>query len=198
MNPRMWAADATRANAEMLRRRGVELVGPAAGDTAEGELGVGRMAEPEEIAGAIERRLAVAGQLAGRRVLVTAGGTREPLDAVRYIGNRSSGRMGVAVADEAARRGADVTLLLCAGAVAPETHVNVIARRDGRAAARGDGRARARRRRGGDGRRRRRLPAGGRRGRQAHQGRRRLVDRARADRGHPGRAGRRAAATGSC
>ncbi len=127
MNPRMWAADATRANAEMLRRRGVELVGPATGDTAEGELGVGRMAEPEEIAGAIERRLAVAGQLAGRRVLVTAGGTREPLDAVRYIGNRSSGRMGVAVADEAARRGADVTLLLCAGAVAPETHVNVIA-----------------------------------------------------------------------
>jgi phosphopantothenoylcysteine decarboxylase/phosphopantothenate--cysteine ligase len=127
MNPRMWAADATRANAEMLRRRGVELVGPATGDTAEGELGVGRMAEPEEIAGAIERRLAVAGQLAGRRVLVTAGGTREPLDAVRYIGNRSSGRMGVAVADAAARRGADVTLLLCAGAVAPETHVNVIA-----------------------------------------------------------------------
>jgi phosphopantothenoylcysteine decarboxylase/phosphopantothenate--cysteine ligase len=60
-------------------------------------------------------------------VLVTAGGTREPLDAVRYIGNRSSGRMGVAVADEAARRGADVTLLLCAGAVAPETHVNMIA-----------------------------------------------------------------------
>ena len=127
MNPRMWAADATRANTDTLRRRGVQLVGPAAGDTAEGELGVGRMAEPEEIAGAIERRLAVAGQLAGRRVLVTAGGTREPLDAVRYIGNRSSGRMGVAVADEAARRGADVTLLLCAGAVAPETHVNMIA-----------------------------------------------------------------------
>jgi len=101
MNPRMWAADATRANTDTLRRRGVQLVGPAAGDTAEGELGVGRMAEPEEIAGAIERRLAVAGQLAGRRVLVTAGGTREPLDAVRYIGNRSSGRMGVAVADEA-------------------------------------------------------------------------------------------------
>jgi phosphopantothenoylcysteine decarboxylase/phosphopantothenate--cysteine ligase len=126
MNPRMWAADATRANADALRRRGVELVGPDAGDTAEGELGTGRMAGPEAIAGAIERRLAVAVQLAGRRVLVTAGGTREPLDAVRYIGNRSSGRMGVAVADEAARRGADVTLLLCAGAVAPETGVRVI------------------------------------------------------------------------
>jgi phosphopantothenoylcysteine decarboxylase/phosphopantothenate--cysteine ligase len=84
------------------------------------------MAEPEQIAGAIERRLAVAGQLAGRKVLVTAGGTREPLDAVRYIGNRSSGKMGVAVADEAARRGADVTLLLCAGAVAPEAPMNVV------------------------------------------------------------------------
>jgi len=126
MNPRMWAADATRANTQTLRGRGVELVGPAAGDTAEGEQGVGRMAEPEQIAGAIERRLAVAGQMAGRKVLVTAGGTREPLDAVRYIGNRSSGKMGVAVADEAARRGAEVTLLLCAGAVAPEAPMNVI------------------------------------------------------------------------
>jgi phosphopantothenoylcysteine decarboxylase/phosphopantothenate--cysteine ligase len=127
MNPRMWSADATRANVAALRRRGVELVGPGAGDTAEGEQGVGRMAEPDEIAGAIERRLAVAGSFAGRRVLVTAGGTREPLDAVRYIGNRSSGRMGVAVADEAARRGAEVTLVLCAGAVAPETPVTVVA-----------------------------------------------------------------------
>ena len=101
------------------------------------------MAEPEQIAGAIERRLAVAGQLAGRRVLVTAGGTREPLDAVRYIGNRSSGRMGVAVADEAARRGADVTLLLCAAArsLAETRRSHVIARRDGRAAAGGDARA---------------------------------------------------------
>jgi len=111
MNPRMWAADATRANTQTLRGRGAELVGPAAGDTAEGEQGVGRMAEPEQIAGAIERRLAVAGQLAGRKVLVTAGGTREPLDAVRYIGNRSSGKMGYAIAAEAARRGARVVLV---------------------------------------------------------------------------------------
>ena len=126
MNPRMWAADATRANTQTLRGRGVELVGPAAGDTAEGEQGVGRMAEPEQIAGAIERRLAVAGQLAGRRVLVTAGGTREPLDAVRYIGNRSSGKMGVAVADEAARRGAEVTVVAANVALPDPTGVTVL------------------------------------------------------------------------
>ena len=105
MNPRMWAAEATAANLQLLAARGVELVGPARGDTAEGEVGVGRMAEPAEIMEAIAARLAAARSLAGVRVLVTAGGTREPLDAVRYVGNRSSGRMGVAVADEAARGG---------------------------------------------------------------------------------------------
>src|SRR5579884_1133940 len=100
MNPRMWSHPATRANAETLRARGVVLVGPDEGETAEGELGVGRMAEPEEI------------------VRVAAGGTREPLDAVRYVGNRSSGRMGVALAAEAQRRGARVTLLAANLAVA--------------------------------------------------------------------------------
>ena len=111
MNPRMWAHPATRANAESLRARGVALVGPDEGETAEGELGVGRMAEPDEILRAVRNALAGTGPLRGKRVLVSAGGTREPLDAVRYVGNRSSGRMGVALAVEARRRGAEVTLL---------------------------------------------------------------------------------------
>jgi phosphopantothenoylcysteine decarboxylase/phosphopantothenate--cysteine ligase len=110
MNPRMWAAAATRANVETLRGRGVELVGPDEGELAEGEWGVGRMAEPEEIFARVEQLLAPP-TLAGRRVLVTAGGTREPVDSVRFVGNRSSGRMGVALAEEARRRGADVVLL---------------------------------------------------------------------------------------
>ena len=111
MNPRMWRNQATRANVEALETRAWELAGPEEGDTAEGEVGVGRMSEPEEI---FERASALLGkrdQLRGRRVLVTAGGTREPLDAVRFLGNRSSGRMGSAVAAEARRRGADVTLV---------------------------------------------------------------------------------------
>jgi phosphopantothenoylcysteine decarboxylase/phosphopantothenate--cysteine ligase len=110
MNPRMWSHPATRRNARTLGARGVELVGPDEGETAEGEWGVGRMAEPAEIAA---RALQLLGprSLEGRRVLVTAGGTREPLDAARFIGNRSSGRMGVALAREARRRGAEVWLL---------------------------------------------------------------------------------------
>ena len=110
MNPRMWSAAATRANAATLRQRGFELVGPDEGELAEGEWGVGRLAEPEEIAARIEQLLAP-GTLVGRRVLITAGGTREALDSVRFVGNRSSGRMGVALADEARRRGAEVILL---------------------------------------------------------------------------------------
>jgi phosphopantothenoylcysteine decarboxylase/phosphopantothenate--cysteine ligase len=111
MNPRMWSHAATRANAETLRARGVVLIGPDEGETAEGELGVGRMVEPEEIVRAAEDLLAGTSRLRGKQVLISAGGTREPLDAVRYIGNRSSGRMGVALAAEARRRGAHVTLL---------------------------------------------------------------------------------------
>jgi phosphopantothenoylcysteine decarboxylase/phosphopantothenate--cysteine ligase len=111
MNPRMWSHPATRANAETLRVRGVVLIGPDEGETAEGELGVGRMVEPEEIVRAAEDLLAGTGPLRGKHVLVSAGGTREPIDAVRYVGNRSSGRMGVALAAEARRRGAHVTLL---------------------------------------------------------------------------------------
>ena len=112
MNPRMWAHPATQANAATLRERGVELIGPDEGDTAEGELGVGRMVEPEEIFERVQELLGARnGSLSGKSVLVTAGGTREPLDAVRYVGNRSSGRMGVALAQEAQRRGAQVTLV---------------------------------------------------------------------------------------
>ena len=111
MNPRMWSHPATRANAETLRARGVVLVGPDEGETAEGELGVGRMSEPEDIVRAAEELLAGTGPLAGKQVLISAGGTREPIDSVRYVGNRSSGRMGVALAAEARRRGAHVTLL---------------------------------------------------------------------------------------
>jgi phosphopantothenoylcysteine decarboxylase / phosphopantothenate---cysteine ligase len=110
MNPRMWQSPATRANVETLTARGVELVGPDEGEMAEGEWGVGRLSEPAEIAQRIEQLLAP-GSLAGRRILVTAGGTREPVDSVRFVGNRSSGRMGVALAEEARRRGAEVIVL---------------------------------------------------------------------------------------
>ena len=113
MNGRMWEADATRANVATLRDRGVTVLEPGVGALASrGEHGPGRMSEPAEILAAIEAAVAApAADLAGRRVLVTAGGTREPIDPVRFIGNRSSGRMGVALAEAAARRGADVTLI---------------------------------------------------------------------------------------
>jgi phosphopantothenoylcysteine decarboxylase / phosphopantothenate---cysteine ligase len=120
MNPRMWSHPATRANVESLVARGVELVGPDEGEMAEGEWGVGRLAEPDEIAARVAQLLAP-GSLAGRRVLVTAGGTREPLDSVRFLGNRSSGRMGVALSEEARRRGAEV-VLLAANLAVPVPH----------------------------------------------------------------------------
>jgi phosphopantothenoylcysteine decarboxylase/phosphopantothenate--cysteine ligase len=126
MNPRMWAHPATRENIAKLRARGVVLVGPDEGEMAEGEWGVGRMSEPEEIFasvhGVIERRA----QLAGKRVLVTAGGTREPLDAVRFLGNRSSGRMGVSLAEEARLRGAEVTLVAANLTVPPPGKVELV------------------------------------------------------------------------
>jgi phosphopantothenoylcysteine decarboxylase/phosphopantothenate--cysteine ligase len=127
MNVRMWEHPATRANVEILRERGVELVGPEQGELAEGETGVGRMSEPEVIVARIEEILrgARSGSLSGRRVLVSAGGTREPLDSVRFLGNRSSGRMGAAIAEEALRRGADVTLL-AANLTVPPPDVTVV------------------------------------------------------------------------
>jgi phosphopantothenoylcysteine decarboxylase/phosphopantothenate--cysteine ligase len=126
MNPRMWASPATEANVETVRSRGAVLVGPDEGETAEGEWGVGRMAEPEEIFRRARELLGETDSLAGRRVLVSAGGTREPLDAVRFLGNRSSGRMGVALAEEARRRGADVTLLAANLAVPPPRGIEVV------------------------------------------------------------------------
>jgi len=132
MNVRMWAHPATQANVATLRERGVELVGPESGELAEGESGAGRMAEPLTILERI-RELSGAstapsggGALDGKRVLVTAGGTREPLDSVRFLGNRSSGRMGIALAEEARRRGADVTLLLANGSVLPSAGIEVV------------------------------------------------------------------------
>jgi phosphopantothenoylcysteine decarboxylase/phosphopantothenate--cysteine ligase len=109
-----------------LHVRGVVLVGPDEGETAEGELGVGRMAEPDEIVRAAEELLFGASALRGKRVLVSAGGTREPIDAVRFVGNRSSGRMGVALAEEAHARGASVTLLGANLAVAAPRGVELV------------------------------------------------------------------------
>jgi phosphopantothenoylcysteine decarboxylase/phosphopantothenate--cysteine ligase len=129
MNVRMWASPATQANVAVLRARGAEIVGPASGELAEGEVGLGRMAEPSEIFARIEELLGggrPTSPLSGKHVVVSAGGTREPLDAVRYVGNRSSGRMGVAVAAEARRRGAVVTLLAANLAVAPPAGVEVV------------------------------------------------------------------------
>ena len=126
MNPGMWARPATRDNAEALRRRGVELIGPEEGDTAEGDIGVGRMSEPEAIFERCRSLLEKREQLRGRSVLVTAGGTREPLDAVRFLGNRSSGRMGAALAAEARRRGAEVTLVAANLSVPPPVGVDVV------------------------------------------------------------------------
>jgi phosphopantothenoylcysteine decarboxylase / phosphopantothenate---cysteine ligase len=111
MNHHMWLHPATRANVETLRRRGVIVVPPGEGELAsKGEHGLGRLAEPPELLAAVEAALAP-GDLAGLHVLVTGGGTREPIDAVRFLGNRSSGRMGYALAERAAARGAQVTLV---------------------------------------------------------------------------------------
>jgi phosphopantothenoylcysteine decarboxylase/phosphopantothenate--cysteine ligase len=126
MNVRMWEHPATRENVELLRSRGVELVGPGEGELAEGESGPGRMSEPAEIVARCEELLGHTRSLAGRLVVVTAGGTREPLDTVRYLGNRSSGRMGVAVAAEARRRGAEVTLLAANLAVPVPDGIEVV------------------------------------------------------------------------
>ena len=153
MNTRMWEHEATQANAATLRARGVELIGPEAGELAEGEVGAGRMSEPEAIAHRIAELLGVEHQVRSRAhsVLVSAGGTREPVDAVRFLGNRSSGRMGVALAARGASPG-----------------------REGDAARREPRRARARRGRGRAGADRRRPRARGqeplRRGRRSRDG----------------------------
>jgi phosphopantothenoylcysteine decarboxylase / phosphopantothenate---cysteine ligase len=128
MNNHMYGHPATRDNLDRLRARGATIVVPESGRLASrGEWGVGRLAAPETILAAVEGALGVAGgPLDGLRVLVTAGGTREPIDAVRFVGNRSSGRMGLALAEEAARRGAEVTLVAAGVTLPPPSGVRVI------------------------------------------------------------------------
>jgi phosphopantothenoylcysteine decarboxylase / phosphopantothenate---cysteine ligase len=126
MNNRMYLHPATQANLESLRRRGVEVLDPGEGDLAShSEYGVGRLPEPAALLEAWEALLAPP-TLAGLRVLVTAGGTREPIDSVRYIGNRSSGRMGFALAAEAARRGAQVTVVAAHTTLEPPAGVRTV------------------------------------------------------------------------
>jgi phosphopantothenoylcysteine decarboxylase/phosphopantothenate--cysteine ligase len=113
MNDRMYEAAATQDNLSKLRERGVRVIDPDSGPLASrGEHGVGRLPSPERLLAEVEALLpGPSGSWDGLRVLVTAGGTREPIDAVRYVGNRSSGRMGLALAEQAARRGAEVTMI---------------------------------------------------------------------------------------
>jgi phosphopantothenoylcysteine decarboxylase/phosphopantothenate--cysteine ligase len=131
MNPHMWGSAATRRNLAQLVADGIGVIGPNVGEMAEqGEAGLGRMAEPLEILAAVEARLdarqKTAGPLSGRRVLVTAGPTREPIDPVRYIANRSSGKQGFAIARAAAAAGADVTLVAGPVVLADPPRVTVI------------------------------------------------------------------------
>jgi phosphopantothenoylcysteine decarboxylase / phosphopantothenate---cysteine ligase len=135
MHEGMWESDATQHNVGLLRERAVRFVGPVEGALAHGDIGMGRMAEPDEIA-AVAMQITVAPEprtatrsfdaLAGRHVLITAGPTYEPIDPVRYVGNRSSGKMGAAIATEALGRGARVTLVLGPGTVRPPVGVDVI------------------------------------------------------------------------
>jgi phosphopantothenoylcysteine decarboxylase / phosphopantothenate---cysteine ligase len=125
MNTRMWRNAAVQENVAALRARGMHVVGPSSGQLADGDVGEGRLADPDEIAVAASRLLGNL-DLAGRRVLVTAGPTREPIDPVRFISNPSSGKMGYAIAQVAARRGAAVTLVAGPTALADPADVQVI------------------------------------------------------------------------
>jgi phosphopantothenoylcysteine decarboxylase/phosphopantothenate--cysteine ligase len=127
MNNRMFEHPATQANLALLRERGVEVIEPGVGRLATiGEYGVGRLPEPVELLAACEARLARGASWRGRRVLVSAGGTREAIDSVRYIGNRSSGRMGFAVARAAAERGAEVVVVAANVALARERGIRYL------------------------------------------------------------------------
>jgi len=119
MNQQMWQAPAVQDNCQILRQRGVHLLGPASGSQACGEVGLGRMLEPLALVEAVSGLLHRNQRLQGRRVLVTAGPTREDLDPVRYLSNRSSGRMGYAVAQAAREAGAEVTLISGPTALTP-------------------------------------------------------------------------------
>jgi phosphopantothenoylcysteine decarboxylase / phosphopantothenate---cysteine ligase len=126
MNVNMWEHPATQANLEILRQRGVRVVDPGTGSLACGMVGAGRMAEPEAIADAVLNALGRRHDLAGEVVMVTAGGTREALDPVRFIGNRSSGKMGYALADAAQSRGAKVILISGPSALHPPAHCELV------------------------------------------------------------------------
>jgi phosphopantothenoylcysteine decarboxylase / phosphopantothenate---cysteine ligase len=118
MHSGMWEHPATRGNVEVLRSRGAEIVGPATGPLAHGDEGVGRLVEPDDVVDAVRGALGPR-DLAGRRLLITSGPTHEPIDPVRFLGNRSTGKMGAALAAEAVARGAIVTVVLGPGAVVP-------------------------------------------------------------------------------
>jgi phosphopantothenoylcysteine decarboxylase/phosphopantothenate--cysteine ligase len=125
MHTGMWEHPATRANVETLRERGARIVGPATGPLAHGDEGVGRLADPEEIVAAVRAALSPK-DLEGRLLLITSGPTHEPIDPVRFVGNRSTGRMGAALADAAIARGAQVTVVLGPDAVAPTAGADVV------------------------------------------------------------------------
>ena len=127
MNPKMWQHPATRDNVACLEQRGVQMIGPLIGDTACGEIGTGRLAEPVDIANAVDQFLhGKKGCLTGRRVLITSGPTYEPIDPVRYIANRSSGKQGYAIAAACAAHGAQVTLVSGPVSLACPTNVTLI------------------------------------------------------------------------
>jgi phosphopantothenoylcysteine decarboxylase/phosphopantothenate--cysteine ligase len=111
MHPQMWSNSATLTNVETLRQRGIHIMEPSVGALTSGDIGKGRLPETHEIIAEIESLISSSSDFAGRKILITAGGTREPIDPVRFIGNRSSGKQGYAIAREAARRGAKVSLI---------------------------------------------------------------------------------------
>ena len=125
MHTGMWEHDATRENVEVLRERGARIVGPASGPLAHGDEGIGRLAEPEEIVAATRAALGPR-DLEGRRIVITAGPTHEPIDPIRFLGNRSTGKMGIAVATAALDRGAAVALVLGPGTVPPPSGADVV------------------------------------------------------------------------
>ena len=126
MNVQMWEHPATQQNLETMRKRGVQIIQPGSGYLACGMVGPGRMAEPEEIVAATLSALGVVRDLTGETVLITAGPTREPVDPVRFLGNRSSGKMGYALAEAAARRGAKVIVVSGPVALEPPSEAEVI------------------------------------------------------------------------
>jgi phosphopantothenoylcysteine decarboxylase/phosphopantothenate--cysteine ligase len=126
MHPQMWSNSATLANVQTLRQRGIHIMEPAVGALTSGDIGKGRLPETHEIIAEIESLLSSANDFAGRKILITAGGTREPIDPVRFIGNRSSGKQGYAIAREAARRGAKVSLIAANSQLAEIDGVEII------------------------------------------------------------------------